>query len=194
WLIARYRETAAWSVLSAATRRQRENIFRHVIETARDRPFAKIDSATIIAGRERRASTPAQARNFLDAMRGLFRWALAAQHVKHDPTAGVETPPRRKGDGFIPWTEEHVAMYQRRWPIGTRQRVWLDVLLYSGLRRGMPCGTAANTFTTALVGSRPKKAGSRLRPSCRCCRSWRKHSTLVHAVTSPSSSAKVASR
>src|SRR5262249_26986973 len=79
-LIAHYRETAAWSVLSAATRRQRENIFRHVIETARDRPFAKIDSATIIAGRERRASTPAQARNFLDAMRGLFRWALAAQH------------------------------------------------------------------------------------------------------------------
>lgn len=23
-----------------------------------------------------------------------------------------------------------------RWPIGTRQRVWLDVLLYTGLRRG----------------------------------------------------------
>jgi integrase len=26
--------------------------------------------------------------------------------------------------------------YQARWPIGTRQRVWLDVLLYTGLRRG----------------------------------------------------------
>ena len=23
-----------------------------------------------------------------------------------------------------------------RWPIGTRQRVWLDVLIYTGLRRG----------------------------------------------------------
>ena len=30
---------------------------------------------------------------------------------------------------------EFVA-YERRWPIGARQRVWLDVLLYSGLRRG----------------------------------------------------------
>jgi len=29
-----------------------------------------------------------------------------------------------------------VQQYERRWPIGTRQRVWLDVLLYSGLRRG----------------------------------------------------------
>jgi integrase len=29
-----------------------------------------------------------------------------------------------------------VAAYERCWPIGTRQRVWLDVLLYTGLRRG----------------------------------------------------------
>lgn len=36
----------------------------------------------------------------------------------------------------FPGTEEHVAAYERRWPIGTRQRVWLDVLLYTGLRRG----------------------------------------------------------
>jgi hypothetical protein len=32
WLIARYRETTAWAGLSVATRRQRENIFKHVIE------------------------------------------------------------------------------------------------------------------------------------------------------------------
>src|SRR5262249_21668184 len=29
-----------------------------------------------------------------------------------------------------------VAAYERRWPIGTKERVWLDVLLYTGLRRG----------------------------------------------------------
>ena len=34
------------------------------------------------------------------------------------------------------WREEDVAAYEARWPIGTRQRVWLDVLLYTGLRRG----------------------------------------------------------
>src|SRR5262249_20983222 len=136
WLIARYRQTNAWAALAATTRKQRENIFRHVIETAGDQPFAKIDTATIIAGRDRRASTPAQARNFLDAMRGAFKWAAEAKLVKHDPAVGVGNPPRKAGDGFIPWTEEHVAKYQQRWPIGTRQRVWLDVLLYSGLRRG----------------------------------------------------------
>lgn len=136
WLIARYRETAAWSALSAATRRQRENIFLHVIETAGDKPFVKIDAAAIIAGRDRRASTPAQARNFLDAMRGLFRWAVQVGMVRVDPTASVNNPPRKKGPGFRPWTEDDVTAYERRWPLGTRQRVWLDVLLYTGLRRG----------------------------------------------------------
>jgi integrase len=136
WLLARYRETAAWAALSAATRRQRENIFLHVLETAGDKPFAEIDAATIIAGRERRAKTPAQARNFLDAMRGLFRWAAEGKFVKTDPTLGVKNPPRQKAAGFPTWTEENVAAYQTRWPLGTRQRVWLDVLLYTGLRRG----------------------------------------------------------
>jgi integrase len=135
--IARYRETTAWMALSPATRRQRENIFLHVLETAGFKPFAKIERASIVAGRERRSATPAQARNFLDAMRGLFKWALGAELVKVDPTAGVTNPPRKRGGaGFRMWTEDEMAAYERRWPIGTPQRVWLDVLAYTGLRRG----------------------------------------------------------
>lgn len=136
WLLERYRETTAWSKLSPATRRQRENIFKHVLETAGDKPYAKVTAAAITAGRERRSNTPAQARNYLDAMRGLYRWALKAKHVTVDPTAGVENPPREKGPGFVVWSEEHMAAYEARWPVGTRQRVWLDVLAYTGLRRG----------------------------------------------------------
>lgn len=136
WLVARYRETTAWAALSAATRRQRENIFVHVLETAGGEPCSRITADTIISGRERRAATPAQSRNFLDAMRGLFRWAKEAKHVKTDPAAGVKNPPRKKGDGFVPWSEEHVAAFEKRWPPGTRQRVWLDLILYTGLRRG----------------------------------------------------------
>src|SRR5262245_317063 len=136
WLLTRYRETTAWANLSDATRRQRDNIFKGVIETAGHEPYARITTATIEAGKERRATTPAQARNFLDAMRGLFRWAREAGLVKIDPTAGVHNPKRKGTDGFVPWTEEHAAAYEVRWPIGTRQRVWFDVLLYTGLRRG----------------------------------------------------------
>jgi integrase len=136
WLIARYRQTTVWAGLSKATRRQRENIFRRVLETADQVRYVNVTARTINKGLERRKDTPAQARNFLDAMRGLFRWALEAKFVRIDPTAGIKNPKRSKGDGFIPWTEDHVEKYEARWAIGTRQRVWLDVLLYTGLRRG----------------------------------------------------------
>ena len=136
WLIARYRETMAWAALSPATRRQRDNIFLGVLKSAGAEPFAKVSRSIIVSSRDRRAATPAQARNFLDAMRGLFRWALQAGHVKIDPTAGVSNPRRQKGNGFPAWTEDDVARYQAKWPLGTKERVWLDVLLYTGLRRG----------------------------------------------------------
>jgi integrase len=136
WLLEQYRDSAAWLALSAATRRQRENIFKHVLEKAGLEVAGKITVKTIKAGLERRRHTPSQARNFLDAMRGAFEWAVAADHVAVDPTAGVKAPARPKTDGFVAWTEDHVAAYQLRWPLGTRQRVWLDVLLYTGLRRG----------------------------------------------------------
>lgn len=136
WLITRYRETAIWFELSPATRRQRDNIFVHVIKTAGHQPYARIARDTIEAGRERRAKTPAQARNYLDAMRGLFRWAHSAKLVRIDPTAGVKNPKRRKGPGFPKWSEDDAEAYEKRWPVGTKERVWFDVLCYTGGRRG----------------------------------------------------------
>ena len=136
WLITRYRETTAWTGFSLATRRQRENILKQVLSTAGDRPVARITTEVIAAGRDRRAKTPFQARHFVDTMRGLFRWAVKAKLVKVNPTIGIEDPSMPKTDGFPIWTEDHVTAYEKRWPIGTRQRVWLDVLVYTGLRRG----------------------------------------------------------
>jgi site-specific recombinase XerD len=130
-----------------------------VIETAGTQPIGRIPSATIVAGRERRAKTPHQARHFLDAMRGLFLWAHEVEQVRTDPTLGVKNPARKKGLGFRMWTEEDMAAYEIRWPIGTRQRVWLDVLAYTGLRRGdaVRLGRACARSRRAL---RPKRAAS----------------------------------
>jgi integrase len=136
WLIERYRETTDWTDLSLATRRQRENILRQVIETAGNERYAAITGATITAGRDRRSKTPFQARHFLDTMRGLFEWAQGAGFVKVNPAAVVKYPTLKSGQGFPVWTEDDVAAYEKRWPLGTRQRVWLSVLLYMGLRRG----------------------------------------------------------
>lgn len=136
WLWEQYRESGAWRALSAATRRQRENIMVHVLATAGAEPADCVKPKSVKDGLERRSKTPSQARNFLDAVRGLFEWAVAAEHLSADPTVGVKAPPRPKTKGFPIWSEAEVLQYEAHWPIGTKERVWLDVLLYSGLRRG----------------------------------------------------------
>lgn len=136
WLYDQYRDTGGWKGLSAATRRQREYIFDDVLKENGTAPAHMVTTQHVKAGIDRRWNTPSQARHFLDALRGMFEWAVAAEHISIEPTKGVAPPPRPKSDGFPAWTEEHVAMYQAHWALGTRQRVWLDVLLYSGLRRG----------------------------------------------------------
>jgi integrase len=136
WLWTHYRESPAWTDLSASTRKARENIMEKVLHKAGTSPCTKIKRGHVTAARDKMAGTPAQARSFLDTMRGLFRWALEAEHVKEDPTVGVKNPREATGEGFPIWTEADIDAYQAHWPLGTRERVWLDVLLYTGLRRG----------------------------------------------------------
>jgi integrase len=135
WLIARYKESSAWRGLSLATQRQRDNIYKHVVESDGDQPLAGFQRRHILAGRERRASTPHQANNFLKSMRAVWDFALDAEIATTNPTKGVPLL-NPKSDGYHVWTEAEVAKFEARWPIGTRERLALDVLLYTGLRRG----------------------------------------------------------
>jgi hypothetical protein len=53
-------------------------------------------------------ASPAQSRNFLDAMRGLSRWAKAAGHVTTDPTGGVANPMRSRRGDAVRFGRQHV--------------------------------------------------------------------------------------
>lgn len=137
WLWMLYRQSGAWRELSQATRRQRENIMLHVLKAAGSKSLSKINRKAILAGRDRRAATPSQAKNFLSTVRGLFTWAVDAELVRADPTQGIKRSKRTKASaGFPVWTDDDIAAYEARWPRGTRERVMFDVFLYTGLRRG----------------------------------------------------------
>ena len=70
-------------------------------------------------------------------MRGLFKWAVDTDKLPADPSAGVSYPKRKKTGGFPTWTEEEIAHYEKNYPLGTKERVWLAVLQFlGGPRRG----------------------------------------------------------
>lgn len=128
--------------MSPSTRKVRAAIFRRIIATknpegaaAGDALFAELKQRHILKGRDDRAGTPAAARHFVDTMRGLCSWGVEAGYLAESPTTGVSTP-KKSGDGFAMWTEEDIAKFEARWPLGSRERVAFAVLQYTGLRRG----------------------------------------------------------
>ena len=161
WLVARYRETSHWLDLSSATRRQRENILKHVLSSAGQRDIAEIDTAAIKEGRDRRKATPAQARHFVDTMRGVFKFALEAGHTESDPTQGV-IAKKPKTKGFPVWTDEDIEKFETRWPRGTRERVMFDVYLYTGLRRGDAARLGKQHVKDGVITIDTEKTGTRV--------------------------------
>ncbi len=136
WLLKQYFNSSNWHSLAKATKKQREYILMKICDSVGDIPYQAINKKHIIAGVERRKETPAMAREFLKVLNGLFNWAIDQGLLENNPTLEVKRPPLKNKGGFAVWTEEDVEKYYQRWHHGTHERVWIDVLLYTGLRRG----------------------------------------------------------
>ena len=90
--------------------------------------------------------------------------------MKTNPAASVKYPTLKSGEGFPVWTEADVTAYEKRWPLGTRQQVWLSVLLYTGLRRGDAVVLDVNTSAMTSPPFRRKRAAATSRCIFRYCR------------------------
>ncbi|MBX4336043.1 tyrosine-type recombinase/integrase [Bartonella raoultii] len=136
WLLKQYFNSSNWHNLAQSTKKQRQLVLMKVCDTVGNIPYQAIEKKHIIAGVERRKETPAMARDFLKTLNGLFNWAIEQGLLENNPTVGVKKPALKNNGGFPVWTEEDVEKYYQCWSHGTYERVWIDVLLYTGLRRG----------------------------------------------------------
>jgi integrase len=164
WLWMLYRQAEAWTDLSLATRRQRENIMRPVLKANGAEPLSRFNKKAIEDGRKRRAVTPTQAKHFVTTMRQMFVWAIASDPplARSDPTAGITFKRSKKddtSDGFPPWNEDDIEKYERRWPRGTRERVLFDIYQFTGLRRGDASVVGKQHVRNGVISIRTEKTG-----------------------------------
>jgi len=159
WLIEQYRKSSAWLSYSQSTKKQRDAIFYHIVHNTGDAPISAITRQVIAKSADARASAPHAAKNFLKAMGGLFKWAVEAEYAESNPCSGVKPPKPKNSEGFAAWTEDDIAAYEARWPLGTKERVWLDVLLYTGLRRGDAVRIGRQHIRNGIATLRTEKSG-----------------------------------
>ncbi len=159
WLMRQYMVSAEWSDLSPGTRRSRGNILKTVETKAGDRAIKAFTPAVILHGRDLRQATPHAANNYMKAMRGVFAWAFGRGLVKPDPTAGIAKLKANATGGFHTWTEDEVARFEAHWKTGTRERLALDILLYTGLRRGDATRLGRQHVAKGVITIRTEKTG-----------------------------------
>ena len=159
WLWMMYRQSGAWKKLKPPTKKQRENIMLHVLKASGSVPAAAINKKSIQQALKDRADTPFQAKNFLQTMRQLYTWAVSENHVAADPTASLKVDKPKTG-GFPEWTYDEILQYERRWPLGTRERVMLDVYCYTGLRRGDAARVGKQHVRGGVISLQTEKTGT----------------------------------
>lgn len=144
WLCQQYLTSRKFQALDVKTRKARQTIFNQlchlpISETNRkkigDAPFVEMPSKAIRRIRDRKAETPQAANNWLKAIKALFKWAVEEEYCEENPAKDV---PKLSvpTDGFHTWTIEEVAQFESFYAIGTKARLALALLLYTGCRRG----------------------------------------------------------
>jgi integrase len=82
---------------------------------------------------------PNAQKNWSKALVGFFKFAVPAGLIDQSPMAGVVRDKAERSDGFIAWSEDDLAKYRAFWPLGTRQRLAVEIMVNLGLRRSDAC-------------------------------------------------------
>lgn len=82
-----------------------------------------------------RSGTPAQANALLNVLRLMLQFAFERGMRRDNPARDVKRL-RYSKKPYASWSEADIAAFEKRWPLGTRARLALALLLYTGQRRG----------------------------------------------------------
>jgi len=127
--------SAEWSQLSRST----QATYRGIIERMRtdhgDRAVRALQTEHILKMRDRKAASPAAANNLVKVLRWMLGFAVARQWRPDNPAIGIK-PLKIVSDGFPAWSEAEIAKFEAYWPLGSRERLAIDLLLYTAQRSG----------------------------------------------------------
>lgn len=134
--------------LDARTRRVRRQILQTCLdEPVRadkpdgpkygDMPIGRITPKAIAVLRDRKKDKPEAANGRIKAIRSVFTWAGRAEAslVLVNPARDVQYRKPENPDGHHSWTIDEVDQFEEKFPLGTKPRLALALLLYTGQRR-----------------------------------------------------------
>jgi integrase len=156
-----YFGSLAFATLAETSRITRRRILERFREEHGDKGIATLARVHVERMVNAKVAKPGTALNFLVALRGLMRHAISGGLRGDDPTVGVRGPKFRSG-GFYSWTEEDIAAFEAKHPVGTRARLAFALLLYTAQRRADVIKLGRQHLRSGLLHVRQSKTGKPL--------------------------------
>jgi integrase len=134
WLCEAYYGSAEFKRLDSRTARVRRNMLDALCRKDGEKPAHLMEVRHVRAIRDSRADRPEAANEILKALRQVFAFGVDSELVERNPARDV---PYLKScaQGFHSWTEDEVQKFEAAHPIGTKARLALALLFYTGQRR-----------------------------------------------------------
>ena len=140
-LIEGYYASANFKVLAASTQRARRGILDDIClsktKSGAERgvlPFDRLEARHVRELRDEKLEWPEAANGRVKALRQVYDWAIDNDLAAVNPARPVKLL-RGDGEGFHTWTSDEVSRYEAVHPIGSKARLALELLLYTGVRR-----------------------------------------------------------
>lgn len=160
-LIASFYKSADFVSLKEQTKRD----YRCTLEAFRQKhgskPAGRIAVKHVNSILGELADKPGAAKKLRHRLRQIMQHAVDIGWREDNPVL-VSKRIKHKSDGFIPWTEGEIVKFEAHWPSGSKPRLALALLLYTGQRRSDMVTMGQQHVTGSRIAVVQIKTGRRL--------------------------------
>jgi integrase len=156
-----YFGSAAFHNLAPASQRQYRGIMERFRRAHGDKRMAMLGRRHVKEMLDAKAGTPVAARDLLRCLRVLIRYAADIGLRDDDPTLGIRIAMPKSG-GFRTWSEDDIASFEAHYPLGSKPRLALALLLHTAQRRADVVRMGRQHIRDGVLSVRQQKTGTAL--------------------------------
>jgi integrase len=160
-LAVSYFNSVAFRSMRPSTQYERRGVIERLCREHGDKSAVGLQAKHVRKLMEALVDKPGAANALRKAIRQMMQHAIEIELRADDPTKDVKAVPV-KSDGHHSWTEDEIELFQVQHPVGSRARLALALLLYTGQRRGDAIRMGRQHMRDGAIQIRQEKTGRTL--------------------------------
>jgi integrase len=160
-LIAAYYKSKDYTRLSESARRSYRTVLEQFRAEYGDMSVRTIRREHIVKILDTMDERPGAQETLRKRLNTLLNWGADRGWRAGNPMTGMRRK-KAESEGYRAWTEEDIAAFEAHWPSGSRERLALALLLYTGQRRSDVVGMGRQHIKDGRIKVKQQKTGKEL--------------------------------